>query len=708
MSVIDHALVSENGRRLAARASVSWTRGYLRWSALTDVACALLAGGLALYARFAGPGQLPVSYVAFAIALPVFWCGSVALAGGYAARIIGAGSDEFRRVLNAAIGLAAAVAVASYALKIDFARGYFVIALPSVAVFDLAGRYRLRKRLHRLRSQGACMQRVVAVGHAPAVADLVATLRRDKYNGLSVVGICLAGPARLDAIAGVPVLGGLGSVSAAVSQVGADTVAVLACPEINGIRLRDLAWELEERGTDLCVAPALMDVAGPRTAIRPVAGLPLLQLDHPELAGGKQVIKAAFDKLAAGLALFTLAPLFAAIALAIRLDDGGPVFFTQTRVGRDGRTFRLFKFRTMVVDAEQRKAQLATLNEASGVLFKMHRDPRVTNAGAALRRWSLDELPQLFNVLAGDMSLVGPRPALPSEVARYGSHMRRRLVVKPGLTGLWQVSGRSGLSWEESFRLDLRYVDNWSIVLDLQILWKTCSAVIRGQGACLALAARGPRPRGPRCCAPATSAAVALPGGRSADHVRGLRSRHGALVHLAAPAAAAAPRRCDRDAERARRPPGHGARPGLGAPGPRDRHLPRLCLLGARHRLRAEDTRGHGGLLRPQPADHARRGRVRRPPGGPPPLALDRRGDRGSAGHRGRAGGGPLPQREHLRGQRPAAARGMAVPDRLPMGLGAQGAPRSAELLALRERSAFSAMSRPSDTTRASAGSRSG
>ena len=178
-----------------------------------------------------------------------------------------------------------------------------------------------------------------------------------------------------------------------------------------------------------------------------------------------------------------LAPLFVVIALAIRLDDRGPVFFKQIRVGRDGQTFKLFKFRTMVVDAEQRKLQLDALNEGAGVMFKMRRDPRVTKVGGGLRRWSLDELPQLFNVLIGDMSLVGPRPALPLEVARYGDHMRRRLVVKPGLTGLWQVSGRSGLPWEEAFRLDLRYVDNWSIVLDLQILWKTWSAVIHGSGA---------------------------------------------------------------------------------------------------------------------------------------------------------------------------------------------------------------------------------
>jgi exopolysaccharide biosynthesis polyprenyl glycosylphosphotransferase len=439
-----------------------------------------------LYVRFVSQqGYVPGSYVGFALALPVLWCVSVALAGGYEARFIGAGSDEFRRVMNAGVGLAAGVAIASYAFKLDFARGYVVVALPSAAAFDLVARYRLRKRLHRLRSLGRCMQRVVAVGHPPAVADLIAALRRDKFNGLSVVGACLAGRSMLmlSEIEGVPVCGGLDRVSAAVKNFGADTVAVLACPEMSGIRLRELAWELEETGTDLCVAPALIDVAGPRTTIRPVAGLPLLQLDHPELAGGKQVIKAVFDRVAAGLALVVLAPVLVVVALAIRLDDRGPVLFMQTRVGRDGQTFQLFKFRTMVVDAEQRKRELEVLNEGAGVLFKMRKDPRVTRVGAALRRWSLDELPQLLNVAIGDMSMVGPRPALPREVARYGDHMRRRLAVKPGITGLWQVSGRSGLSWEESFRLDLRYVDNWSIMLDLQILWKTTSAVIHGSGA---------------------------------------------------------------------------------------------------------------------------------------------------------------------------------------------------------------------------------
>jgi exopolysaccharide biosynthesis polyprenyl glycosylphosphotransferase len=452
---------------------------YLRRAVLADGVCALAAGLLALEIRFGGQGI----YLFFACGLPVLWCVTVAIAGGYDARFIGVGSDEFRRVLNAAVSLTAGVAVVSYATKIELARGYVAIALPTVAILDLFARFFLRKRLHRQRRAGACTQRVIAVGHAPAVADLVALLRRDSYHGLTVVGACLAGGTMLHEISGVPVRGGPGLVTEAVKDFGADTVAVLACPEMNAIRLRELAWQLEATGTDVCVAPALMDVAGPRTTIRPVAGLPLLHVDHPELTGGKRAVKTVFDTVVAGLGLLLLAPLFLLVAARIKLHDRGPVFFRQVRVGKDGRTFQVFKFRTMVVDAEGKKDELADSNEAAGTLFKMRRDPRVTKPGAWLRRWSLDELPQLINVLIGDMSLVGPRPALPTEVARYHDHMRRRLVVKPGITGLWQVNGRSDLSWADAVRLDLRYVENWSLMLDLQVLWKTWSAVFRGSGA---------------------------------------------------------------------------------------------------------------------------------------------------------------------------------------------------------------------------------
>ena len=492
MRVTDSAVETDGrmpaDRNAAVLGARAWTSAYLRRAALADWTCALAAGAVAARVRFGGPACLPLTYLSLTCGLPVVWWMSVLLAGGYDTRFIGLGSDEFRRILSAAVNLAAGLAVFSYAAKLDLARGYIAIALPSATAMDLTARYLLRKRLHRRRVRGWCVRRVVAVGHAAAVSRLVTVLRRDTNHGLAVVAACLvdapegAGPDGAPDVP-VPVAGGLCGVAAAVGRFGADTVAVLACPEIDGSRLRELAWELEKTDTDLFVAPALLDVAGPRTTLRPVAGLPLLHVDHPELAGAKQAVKSVFDKTCAALALLLSAPLFAVIAISIRLADHGPVFFRQTRIGKDGQGFTLYKFRTMVPGAEQRKSQLAAHNEADGVLFKIRRDPRVTRPGAWLRRWSLDELPQLINVLIGDMSLVGPRPALPEEVACYGGHMRRRLVVKPGMTGLWQVSGRSSLPWEEAERLDLRYVENWSLALDLQILWKTGSAVIRGSGA---------------------------------------------------------------------------------------------------------------------------------------------------------------------------------------------------------------------------------
>jgi exopolysaccharide biosynthesis polyprenyl glycosylphosphotransferase len=371
----------------------------------------------------------------------------------------------------------------SYATKLDFARGYVLIALPGLAVADIAARYGMRKQLHHQRDQGRYMRRVIAVGHAAAVAGLITQLRRERFHGLEVVAACLPDGAEQTEIEHVPVVGGFADTARVTRDTGADTVAVLACPEMDGVTLRRLAWELEKEGTDLCVAPALMDVAGPRTTIRAVAGLPLLHVDHPELTGPKRVIKNVFDRAIATAALCVFGPLLAVIAIAIMVHDGAPVLFSQIRIGKDGLPFMVLKFRTMVRDAEQRKQALAVLNEGDGVLFKMSEDPRVTATGAWLRRWSLDEFPQLFNVVLGEMSLVGPRPPLPEEVARYGDDVHRRLVVKPGMTGLWQINGRSDLSREDAVRLDLRYVENWSLALDLQILWKTCAAVVKGRGA---------------------------------------------------------------------------------------------------------------------------------------------------------------------------------------------------------------------------------
>jgi len=476
--------VAETGDRVeprAARRLSTWSRDYLREVALADLACGVVGVFIAAQLRF-GSNVTPM-YLGLSLALPVLWVAALWLAGAYDVRFIGTGSDEFRKVLNAGIGLTAAVTIFSYAINLELSRAYVVIALPSLTVFDMLARFALRKRLVRRRMHGKSMHSVVAVGHELAVADLVTELGRDRYHGLNVVGACVVQPGELDELAGVPVYGGLDDITASVKAFNADTVAVTACPEMDGIRLRSLAWELEKTGTDLCVSPALLDVAGPRTTVRPTAGLTLLHVDHPQLSGFRLVLKGLFDRCAAGAALVMLAPLMTILASAVWLHDRGPALFTQVRVGKDGHAFRIYKFRTMVVDAEQRRMELLDSNDSDGVLFKLRRDPRVTPVGARLRRWSIDELPQLFNVFLGHMSLVGPRPALPDEADKYAEHVRRRLVVKPGLTGLWQVSGRSDLSWEESVRLDLRYVENWSFALDLQIMWKTISVLVRGSGA---------------------------------------------------------------------------------------------------------------------------------------------------------------------------------------------------------------------------------
>jgi len=459
----------------------TWTRVYQRRTACADFATAAVSAAAAVLLRFGVHPSL--KYVLVSLLLPVAWVVLLLVLGGYDMRFMGTGSDEFRKVLNAGWSLTAGVALISYAVDKDLSRVYLLIAMPMTVLLDLIVRYALRKHLHRLRSVGKCMSTVVAVGHPAAVADLVNELRRYHYHGLEVVAACLAGGTQVSEVAGVPVVGDLDDTAEVVRRSGASTVAVLPSPEMDGVRLRQLAWELEKTGTDLCVAPALLDVAGPRTTIRPTAGLTLLHVDHPQLSGPRQVMKDLVDRVAAGVALLLLSPLMLVLAICVRLSDRGPALFKQTRVGKNGRSFKIYKFRTMVVDAERRLAELREMNELDGVLFKMRRDPRVTPVGARLRKWSLDELPQLFNVLLGEMSLVGPRPPLPDEAALYADHVRRRLVVKPGLTGLWQVSGRSDLTWEESVRLDLRYVENWSLALDLQILWKTVFVLVRGRGA---------------------------------------------------------------------------------------------------------------------------------------------------------------------------------------------------------------------------------
>lgn len=462
-------------------------RGYRHAVLTIDVVAALFGATAAYLLRFGSVHDPNRSlYLWGSLVLPLVWVLSISAGRAYETRFLASSVEEYRRVMNSALGLIAAIAVVSYLSKTEFARGYVVAALPLCASLSLVGRYVARRSLRKRRSAGTCLQDVVVVGHEWAVIDLVAGLRKAPDAGFRVVGACLPGGhgSRQMAEIGVRVLGDLSQVVDVVRTTNADALAVTTCVEFGGPELRQVCWALENSGVDILVAPALIEVAGPRLHIRPMANLPLLHVEKPEFTGARRVIKGMVDRSVAFLALLLLSPVVLAIACAIRLTSKGPAFFRQTRIGVGGEPFTMYKFRSMHIDAEARLHALADQNERKeGLLFKMKDDPRVTAVGKKLRRLSIDELPQLINVVKGDMSLVGPRPPLPREVEKYGKDVRRRLLVRPGVTGLWQVSGRSDLTWEESIRLDLRYVENWSLAYDLQILWKTASAVLHGSGA---------------------------------------------------------------------------------------------------------------------------------------------------------------------------------------------------------------------------------
>ena len=401
-------------------------------------------------------------------------------------RVLGHASEEFSRVLRAVVSSAVVLGLLGLALQATAPRPWVFGLMPLAGVLSVLGRLVLRARLRRLRRQGRCALPVLAVGTIESATELIDRTRRDTSRGWVVTGVCTpTGAARsgADGILGVPVVGDLDNAAKVAHEGRHRVVAVCPTPGWTPARLRQLAWNLEAVAAELVVDPGLMEVAGPRLHIEPVDGLPLLRLTRPTFSGLSWVAKYVFDRFGSVLLLILTAPVLLVVAIGIRLDSRGPALFRQTRVGRHGHEFTMLKFRTMCVDAEARRAELESASDVTGPLFKMKDDPRVTRIGVLLRRYSLDELPQLLNVLAGSMSMVGPRPPLPAEVATYGREAQRRLLVKPGLTGLWQVGGRSDLSWEQSVRLDLRYVENWSLALDAVILWKTLGAVINSRGA---------------------------------------------------------------------------------------------------------------------------------------------------------------------------------------------------------------------------------
>ncbi|UOX99774.1 sugar transferase [Blastococcus sp. PRF04-17] len=470
-------------RPLTRRSAPRWIRSYSAALVAFETVSAAVAAGAVLLARGT---YLDVSTPLLwgALGLVVAWPALLGATGAYSERVYGTGSDEYRRVGRAGFLLLAFASFLSYAAQLDLSRILVVVAIPALTLVTLLGRYAARIQLRRLRSAGRCTKRVVVVGRGGAVLELVERLQRERYAGLDVVAACVtpADRVRVTQGAGVPV-GGLDDVLSLAAEVDADTIAVTSASETAAQYLRQLSWQLEGTGIELLVAPGLIEVAGPRLHIRPFEGLPLLSVEQPCFEGWRRVIKGGFDRAVAAVVLVLLAPVLAGIAIAVKLTSPGPVLYRQERIGLNGSSFTMLKFRSMIADADRRLEDLRGDNISDGLLFKMRSDPRVTPVGRLLRRLSLDELPQLFNVVRGTMSLVGPRPPLPGEVARYDNQVSRRLLVKPGLTGLWQISGRSDLSWEESVRLDLRYVENWSLALDMLILWKTGRAVLSRSGA---------------------------------------------------------------------------------------------------------------------------------------------------------------------------------------------------------------------------------
>lgn len=475
-----------------ARVRDPWRGLYRRNLVLTDFAALVwVVYGTQLLWFGLGNAQLAagrdsrisdLSYWAFSAILIVTWMWSLAFVESRSDRVIGTGSAEYVRIADASFRLFGTVAIIAFLAQIDLARGYLLVSLPLGILVLCFTRWMWRQWLVVQRSRGRYSAHVLLVGSLPSVTQLAREFARNPSAGYRVVGACVPNGKTADTIPGtsIPVMGHVGDVTRALQATGADTVAITSADELPAEKVKEISWSLEAGRQHLVLAPSIVDIAGPRLHTRPVAGLPLIHVETPKFSRGQSFLKRSVDLLAASVGVVLLSPILLFLAIAVRLSSEGPVLFRQTRVGFRGREFTMFKFRSMVVNAEELRAQLAAQHRDSGneVLFKMKNDPRVTPIGRVMRKFSLDELPQLFNVIGGSMSLVGPRPPLPSEVAVYADHVHRRFLAKPGITGLWQVSGRSSLSWEDSVRLDLSYVENWTLLGDFVILGKTARAAL--------------------------------------------------------------------------------------------------------------------------------------------------------------------------------------------------------------------------------------
>lgn len=472
------------------RASKDWRKRYSRRLWLTDLLALVWSvyGTQLLWFGF-GNAQVSMredsritelSYWVFSGVLVTVWMLALNLVDSRSHRVIGHGMTEYIRVADASLRLFGTVAIIAFLTRIDVARGYLLIALPLGIFMLIATRWLWRQWLNAHRQSGAYSARVLLVGSHESVAQIAKEFARTPAAGYLVVGACVPQGRVASTIPGtnIPIMSNVNAVDHAITVTGADTVAITSTDDLPPSKVKEISWGLEAGRQHLVLAPSIVDVAGPRIHMRPVAGLPLVHVETPRFSLGQRLVKRSFDLLAATVLLVVLSPILASVAIAVKASSTGPVLYRQERIGRNGVPFQMRKFRSMRVGADRELGDLLrSRGKGETPLFKISNDPRITPVGRFIRKYSLDELPQLLNVLGGSMSLVGPRPQIAQEVALYTDRARRRLLTRPGLTGLWQVSGRSTLDWEDAVRLDLYYVENWSLISDLAIIAKTARAV---------------------------------------------------------------------------------------------------------------------------------------------------------------------------------------------------------------------------------------
>ncbi|MDV8149794.1 sugar transferase [Arthrobacter sp. B10-11] len=492
-AAVGHSPKSTDGQPSARKPSGrEWARYLARFLRLTDSLTVVLSVLLGYVLRFDGGHSFAESHdnavgAVLAAGLVVLWLGALHFYRTRDPKVLGVGSSEYKRVAVATTRVFGLLAVFLVVFRLEPAWAFYVASFPLGLLALVGNRWLARRWYNRKQADGQFLVKAIVIGQPEDVRYVLGRIAKKTGAAYEILGVSLPGARRgmmLDVDGRrIPVLSSTDDVVRTVGKHGAEAV-IVAGPVPGGNQyIRELGWRLEEHRAELVLASTLTNVAGPRIHWRPVEGLPLMHVDVPQYSGGKHVLKRLLDIAGASVALVLLSPLFLALAVVVKRNGPGPVFFKQERVGKAGRPFRMIKFRSMVTDAEASLGALMAGNQGAGALFKMRDDPRVTSCGRWMRRYSLDELPQFWNVLTGEMSLVGPRPPLQREVEAYERHTHRRLLIKPGITGLWQVNGRSDLPWDEAVRLDLYYVENWSIMGDVIIMWRTFKAMCMPSGA---------------------------------------------------------------------------------------------------------------------------------------------------------------------------------------------------------------------------------